>query len=371
MEKIKNIEILRFFMILIIVLYHMFNKDSLLLNLIPNSLLFNNLHKTIGTSGQTCVDLFFIISGYFLSKTFNKSNTVTKFLYKKIIRLMPVIIFLFIGYKLISFLDIVNFDNYSNIMALFLINNIGLTLKSGCISGSWFVSVLVSVSTFYFYILKHFHKKITDLFIILITIIGYAFLIHVGNGHIGGNIKSVAYIFNLGIIRGLSGIGLGIIISNILKDLNINNSNHNFKNIFIFSYLEIYIFIFLFNNLTFHKLSYHNDIIIILAFTILFCLFILKKGLLSKTLDINFSAILGKYTYSIFLTHLFIIRIINFYIWKPHISFVIHHQLLQIIIVIFSTILFGILTYHFVEKPFSDYFSKKYLNIKEQNINNN
>ena len=364
MQKIQNVEFLRFIMIIDILLYHLFNKDSLLLQIAPNSEVYNFLGRTIGYSGQTCVDFFFIIAGFFLLITLNKSNTVIQFLQKKVIRLLPVVAFMYICYWLLALTGVMKFDYYSNLLALFLINSVGITLKHGNITGTWFVSVLVSVLTFYFYILKHFEKKFTDLFIILFTIIGYAFLVHFGNGRIGGHIHSVAYIFNIGIIRGLSGIGCGIVLGNLYNMYrdSILNYKEKWLSFWLFSAAEIYVFAFLVNNLTFHRLSYKNDIILIIFFIMLFALFVLKRGLLSKLLDCKFSVELGKYAYSIFLTHLFVVRIINYYFWKSHIYFVEQYPVFQIILAVVLAVFFGVLTYHFVEKPAANYLKNLFNN---------
>lgn len=364
MERIKNIEFLRFLMIFDIVMFHFFNKDSVLLHLTQESNIYNFLGKTIGHSGQTCVDFFFIIAGFFLLMTYNKSITVIEFIQKKVIRLFPVILFLWIAYRMISYLGIVKFDFYSNLLSLFMINNIGLSLKHGCMAVTWYVSVLLAVSIFYFYIIKHFEKKYTDLFIILVSIIGYSFLVHAGKGHIAGHIYSVSYIFNLGIIRGLAGMGCGIIIANLYKEYkySIDNFKPNFKSFLVYTAFEVYLFVFLINNLTFHRLSYNNDIILILYFIVLFSLFILKRGFLSKILESKLSEELGKYTYSIFLTHLFVIRVINFFYWKQHIYLVENFPICQILLALSSCLLFGVFTYHFIEKPAQIYLKKLFNN---------
>ena len=68
---------------------------------------------------------------------------------------------------------------------------------------------------------------------------------------------------------------------------------------FVISSLEIYLFLFIVNNSIFHKIRYENDFIFIIVFSLLFLLFIAKKGLLSNLLENNISALLGKYSYSI------------------------------------------------------------------------
>lgn len=84
--RFYNVDFLRFIFSLIIVVYHLFNKGSFLLTINPDNELYVFLHNTIGYSGQTCVDLFFVIAGFFFMLTFKPSLTVIEFLKKKFIR---------------------------------------------------------------------------------------------------------------------------------------------------------------------------------------------------------------------------------------------------------------------------------------------
>lgn len=365
MERIKNIEILRFIFCIVLVLHHLFNNASYLLKIYPENAIYDFLGKNVGFAGQSVVDLFFIISGFFLYVNIDKTLSVVQFLWKKFIRLAPAIIFLYLCYNLASILGVCKiYHNYYNILSLLFLNNIGITLLKGNLRITWFVSVLVSVSTFYFYILKHFEKRYTDLFIILITVFCYSFLIHFWNGYIAGNIFSVYYIFNTGVMRGLAGIGFGIVIANLYKMYKpaVLNYKSSLKSLLVYGIVECYIFCFIFNNLVLHRLSYKNDIIVILFFVLLFSLFILKRGFLSNLLNCKISEKLGKYAYSIFLMHPLVFQLLNFYVWKPHNFIVQNYPILQIVAAVTLSILCGVFTYHFIEKPAQIYLKKLFNN---------
>lgn len=275
-NKIKNIEFLRIILIFCILIFHLFQKVNLGIYF-PE--LCNNTHFA-----DKAVEMFFIISGFLLLYTFNDQTSVFEFLIKKVIRFTPLIIFMGICYYVLSLFNNFTFRIYDFIFDLFFINNIGITLVPSNISGSWFISVLVFVSLFYFYILKSFNRKQANLMIALFTYISFVLLINLTNGTLGGHIKIYYNIFNAGILRGLSCIGLGYFLCCIYQFLypKIKEKNFSFGTTFILTILEIYLFTFTFNSLLFHLLKYNNKLILLLSFSLLFLLLILNKGLFSK-----------------------------------------------------------------------------------------
>ena len=108
----------------------------------------------------------------------------------------------------------------------------------------------------------------------------------------------------------------------------------------------------------FHKISNNNDLIIILAFCVLFYLFLTKKGILSKIFENDFSVFLGKYAFSIFLIHLYVLALLEKCLWKTNPAFVISHPIINVILAIVLMILSGVIVYHLIEKPVSMYLKK-------------
>ena len=92
MQKIRNIEALRFIFALIIVYYHiMYSNLFELYNTFPQLTVLRNICK----DACLIVELFFILSGFFLFKTFekHKNNSVFQFGLSKLFRLWPVFAF--------------------------------------------------------------------------------------------------------------------------------------------------------------------------------------------------------------------------------------------------------------------------------------
>ena len=136
------------------------------------------------------------------------------------------------------------------------------------------------------------------------------------------------------------------------------------KSKIIFSVLEIYLFFTLFYYLCFHASSYNNVLFEVIIFLLLFICFLLHKGILSKLLENNVSSFLGKFTYSIFLSHYLIKDLWNIYIMNKCQHFVIYHPIINIVSIFIVSIIVGMLTYYLIEKP-SAKFLKNRLNIND------
>ena len=215
---------------------------------------------------------------------------------------------------------------------------------------------------YYIYLLKYFERKNVNLFAAISTWFSYVFLIQAKNGTINDHIKVFNNIFVVGILRGLGGIGIGYFIGLFYKEYKyrINNAKLSKMTTIFINVLEIYLFSWSLYYLILHRISCNNNIIFILYFTILFNLFLFKKGFFTKLLDNDFSVILGRYSYSIYSIHSFIFIVLRNTFWKNHKEFIFTYPMLNVIITIILVFVFAVLTYQFVEKPSAKYLNKKF-----------
>ena len=352
MEKIKNIEFLRFLFSLVIVCCHL--KHGIVNEIdIP---LYKTLMKSFSWS-ELPVDFFFIISGFFLFLTTDFNQKFIDFAKKKLIRFMPTVLFMLGIYYIFSLFTPIDFLKFENIFTILNLQNVGLTFRNGNVPASWFVSSLFWALCFFFYLRKCVNEKLFNLICACIVFFCYSFWLHSD----GINYKNVAYVFNRGMIRAFAGIGAGYFLSMIYKD-NIGRIKEKVLNIWqklCLTGVEIYLFLFIFYYTCMHKTNYNNKLIIILGFIGLFSLFVIKKGYFSKLLDNNISVFLGQFAFSIFLTHQFIIKLWNIYICKAHTDWVVSHPVLNIVLLFAAEIPFGILIYYLVEKPCTRYFKNR------------
>lgn len=362
-ERFKNVDFLRFLFAIEILLFHFgANRSSLGYLLKDESSIIQNIYNHC-IHGFICVDFFFIIAGFFLFKNLNISQSTLNFAKNKIIRLLPIIWFSMIIYAIFSlFIDKMNFDLNNNMLSIFLLNSIGFSSHSGMgnTHQAWFVAALFWVSLFYFYIHKIFDKKYLNLFIWLIIICSYGFILNCNYPYFAGAKSNSFYFINQGVVRALAGVGLGYFIVMLYNCDFLKNLNKIGR--FVISGLEIYLTCFLIYYICIStKIPAGNHFLYILTFTILFYLFLIRQGVLSKIFDNKLSSILGSWSYSIFIMHIIVFDIIRGTIVYPHKEFVLAHPIFIFSSGIMIAVIVGILTYYFFEKPITKYLKNKFL----------
>ena len=360
MQKIKNIEFLRTFLMLSIVLHHMFiTRDWCLCSIFPNIHLYSFIKSFIAFSYNS-VEGFFIIAGFLLFLTFKNSVNVLDFIKKKYIRLTPVIVFSFFICLLGTMLNAFHFSIIPNLMTSLLLNQFGVCISIGQNPVLWFTSVLFSVLLLYFCILKFVPKKYQVYLISFLIILGYGILEILQHGFFNKPLKNYYYILNIGFLRGLGGIGLGCLLAKIFKDNypKIQNFKLSISKKILITFAEIISFMFVFWWLCFPHFKY-NNIFFVVGFSILFSFFICKKGYLSNLLDKSIWVFLGRYQYSMYVVHYVIIKIFGIVLWQKNIEWVVMHPILPIIIMFLTIIATTMFAYHFVEIPCAKYLKDK------------
>lgn len=370
-NKLENIEFLRIIFIVCILIHHF----ALFINAhffhsLPtfNSLEFVNFRQVTKNGLHYC-DCFFIISGFFLVYTLKENFKFCDFIKNKIIRLYPLIPFVFVIYYIYSKFGFVEFTPYYDFTSLFLLNNIGITKNLGNNCHLWFVSALFWASLLYAYIIKNYEKKNKDLFVLSAVFFCYAFLFYADSKHLGHHVKSIYFIFNPGLMRAIGGMGIGYLIANWYKNSAnsfFHTKNDNILSKFIYTILEFYLLVSLLIYTMFKFNPEVTPLMLIIYFTLLFILFVFSKGYLSSFLNkIKFSFI-SKYVYSIYIVHLCVFIVY----WK--ISTNIYYEFIPDNIPIFTIIyiivcfIFGVITYHMIEKPIGKWMKNFLYNTKQE-----
>ena len=358
MQKIKNIEFLRVIGCLAIVLLHLFNKARLF-GLFPDIDLYRHF-MSMTSSGQKAVDLFFIISGFFFVYKLDVTQSLWNFIKKKIMRLYPVFIFCLIASFLISLTGAFPFTLYDNILNLLGLNGTFLVLKVGNVGQFWYVSAMLWVLALYFYLLKNYKKQNVNLTIAIIVMFCYGFMIHAKHGAINSHEQTFHYIFNVGMMRALGGIGVGYFIGEWYKNNleSIKNLVLSIKAKIALTFLEFICIFFIINNLMLHKPSFKNHILFIIVFAVTIMAFLLQQGFISRLLNNDLWVNLSKYTYSIYMTHMLIFNTFKGSLWKYNPEWVYVHPILNVSIVLTLVLILGIFTYHCIEKPCAKYLKE-------------
>lgn len=359
MEKFKNLEFLRVIGCVAIVLYHLFDHTSLH-KFFGDVTLYDKFYY-MTKNGTKAVELFFILSGFFFAYKLNLTKSIWDFLKQKLIRLYPVLIFCILLSFVISLTGAFKFVTYDYIMCFLGLTGIGLTKGLDGISVFWYVSAMLWTFILYFYILKNYEKKNVDLFIMLSILFSYSFLIHAKNGVIDHNSQTFYYIFNVGVMRALGGIGIGYFIAEWYKN-NCDKIKHlllSFKMKLMLTGLELTCVVFIINNLMFHHLHYKNQLIFIVVFITTIVLFLIKQGFISQILNKDIWLKLSRYTYSIYMTHAVVLKAFQHAVFKNNSEWVLAHQIENVLLYLIISLLVGVFTYHFIEAPCTRYFSQK------------
>ena len=359
MQKIKNIEFLRVIGCIAIVFLHFYNVNGFL-GAFKDIEFINSMH--ISTSnGQKAVDLFFMLSGFFFVLTLNLKQNTLDFVKKKIIRFYPVFIFVILLTLLASLFRLTNFHFYDNLLCFLCLDGTGLAFKRGDVTVFWYISSMLWVLLALFYSLKIFKKEQVNLFLVCAVFFCYSFLIHAKGGKITNNTQTFYYIFNVGMLRAIGGIGIGYFIGEWYKNNveKIKNYTFNIYQKIFLTIIEFMCIYFTINNLMLHKIKFKNDMIFIVTFAILIICFLLKGGYISRILDNDFWGKISKYTYSIYMTHNVVRFVLKNSFWVSNSEFVYAYPMFNSFIAFVLVLILGIFTYHFVEKPCAQYFKER------------
>lgn len=345
MKKIfKNIGLIRFILAILIVMFH-FKEYAI-------GFINNNL---VGiTHCNICVDFFFIMSGFFLFYTTNTKLSIYQFGLKRFLRLAPLLWWFLIFYAVISiFFKNIHFSLTDNILRIFLLHDIGFGPLSGGIGGHvhWYISALFWSTLAYYYLIKLVNNKYHNLIIWLITIISYGLYLNHSHFGTGGNYQNIFYFINIGILRGLGGLGLGYFIHKIYSKTPITSCNLLSK-LFITGF-EIYLSGLLIHYLFFTtKLPAKSPTTLYLVFSVLFYLFLTNKGYLSSILNNNLFAELGQSSYAIYVMHVIVPPIM-----KNIVNF--ENDILTYFTFVITALLLGICTHYLIEIPLNKIIKEK------------
>lgn len=355
-KKLYNVEAVRFLFAVIIVYYHILHSN--IMNFTGNSAFYEKLALQ-SNNASLIVECFFIISGYFLYKSYCRRPdlSVKEFIYNKVARLWPmllvyelIILIFFSGKPYVSFFNV-----------LFLQCN-GISFDYQGIN--WYISPLFWCLIFYFVLLKCTKdKRKTNLFIAVLVYFSYVMNLRATNGDFG---RDVEYGFiSLAMFRAIAGVGLGYLIGTGLNSVKNLPSVKNFKPgkmeraviSVVISVFEIGSFALLLVQLLYKDKAYQNKFIAVILFSCLFICMLTGKGILSRITNNRLLGFFGKYAYSIY-----VMQQISFYIMQKTLwqntAFVQQHALRCIAVSIVITVLFGIAAYYIIEKPAAALFRK-------------
>lgn len=257
-------------------------------------------------AGGICVELFFIISGYYLF--FTKKNTF-EYIKQRIIRLYPLLIFSTLFVAFLRPLKIANVSlSIEDVYNLLFLQGTGIFQGCGLNGPAWFICVLFWVSIFYYLLKKYLNPKIFFIILTIIVVLSFLLLwLPDQNGYAFLRVRGFTDIKFISVMltRGLLSMGVGLMIAwfqTEFKKLKYEPCN---KSKIALTFCEITLFIALLMMLMMKtsNMSYRNIYIIInIIFIPLFFLFVNKLGYLSSNIfNKKIFNILGAYAFSIYM----------------------------------------------------------------------
>ena len=344
--RYHHIDFLRFVFALIIVYYHILHA-----NIIP----YVNGNETYTQLATLCnyasniVAVFFMISGVFLYRSYEKSTNNTPvfdYLLGRVVRLAPLLI---LAILLESALN-KNFNWERNIINMFFLQCSGLSLEYKGIL--WYVSSFFIVSILYYAVLASISKRKALLLISVLVYFSFAFRINYANGSIGGR-ETVLYVVNLGVLRAIGDMGWGIILAVIYEKLHRMKTVYaRFANTWVFKVLagitEMATLIWLFDYFLFST-RVNNHILLIIVFSVLLLIMLSSNSIMAKLFNKRFWGHLGKYAYAIYVMQQSSFLLMRKTIWQST-EFVAIPWLALSVSVLISTAL-GIAAYYIIENP--------------------
>ncbi len=344
----KEIDSLRAFAVIPVILFH--------------------LNYNFSPNGYLGVDLFFVISGFVITKTLIKNKEILgqieiiSFFLRRLKRIYPALIFMiFISSIFVTFFGVTNLNNYhlylkTGLFSIFGISNIFLIYKSddyflnqenNPFTHTWSLGVEEQFYFVYPFLLfliykisknKGFNNLTYYIFTIISATSLYLFFFN----------NSIISNFYSPIIRFWE-LSLGCLAFFLFKQ------NKNIINdLYIFIYIPILLIIYFFE-LNFISYQLKTFIVVFLTF-----LFLLRKQkeihFTDNILKNKFAIYIGKISYSLYLWHLPVIYLTNVYFVNEF--FIVFSILLSFIIAHFS--------YRFIETPIRkstliDYKIKKFI----------
>lgn len=281
-KRLPSIEAFRFLFMLVIILWH-FSR-------------FNPF-----TYGYIVVDFFFILSGFFLYKSFIKNNQPF-YLYtmSKLKRFAPgylIMFFVIFGTKALLVYE----GNTSSIFRsaipeLFMVQGIGFNTVIN--TPTWYISVLLIAGTV-IYLLLSCHGLVRFVLPFLVILL-YSYLFHMNSSI--ETFERIGFLY-LPLARGFAGIGLGVIMSRLCsKYEDIFEQNYTLMNILTIPAI-IVISLGLFGSKCLDKY-------VISAFCVLVLSFNVTKSIVNVLFSNSLWNKLGGLTYEMLLTHAFVINVV-------------------------------------------------------------
>lgn len=325
MKRLYHIDFIKFLSAIGLVYFHLLHYN------LPATLY--SVYQPLANSSAPAyilVELFLIISGYFLYKNTHSAQSISKQIFKLFFRIYPVFLF----YNIILYIS-------GNVFPNEVTNNLLLIqctqIVDTCRTIVWFVSPFFWCTLLIYTILKLF-KNFGKYIVFILMVTCYALLLKFSDGNFDKFYTITPYL-NFAFVRVMGGLCLGTLVGAISNAQKIPR--------FLIYISEMICYITLFIHMFVVRI-FANDIYCVLLFVILVILNTSYKSLFAHLFNNKTFGILGRYAFCIYIMQQISFNLIQVIHIEKYLSAV-----PTLILFITLSVIIGIITYYIIELPIS------------------
>ena len=343
-KKMGQIEFLRLLFMLLILYGHL--MQHFIFPHFGDMPIFVELRKhTSFAFGYLC-EAFFTISGFFLAQALSseKYADFRGFAISRIARLAPVVWLVMLFHAIYQSIGWGQFIFFGNLTALFFIPNaLSMRIPSQL---DWFVGSLFWASVLYYLVWKVVDRKKFYYLVGIITLCVYCILLN--KQDLYSNPPVWGGIFPFFLLRGIGGIGLGILFGGYFLNKNTEEVTSG-KKIF-WSALDLTLILTLIYLSVIKRFSYSFPAMMT-CFVILFYSFLFKSSYITKFVSCKFFVWAAKYSYSVYITQFAVFILLYNTLYMHPVWGVRQYPVGNIVFSLCAVYLVSIAVYHLVESP--------------------
>ena len=288
---------------------------------------------TLLLRGYLCVEFFFIVSGFFLYRSFRDESrhSTLSFIKKRLVRLYPEYLFAFLVITASTVVLSREFDLNRAVNELLMVQNTGIFHIGGYNFPCWYIAVMM-VSGILIYNMLSLHENAFVKVIAPLIVIGcYTWLTGSEDGF-----ETWTYIgpLSMPLLRGFADMSLGVILSAFVEELSPISEKLDLCMELLALFL---IFLGMFTNAA-------GEVLTVAAFCLLILSLTAGENVLSRYMSgRRWIAVAGGYCYSVYLNHGVWVKLFQYLGKRVQIPFV-------LLIYLFLVIVYSIFTKWIVDR---------------------
>lgn len=285
-----------------------------------------NVFKLV-SGGGLAVEFFFILSGYLLAMTYKRERSILSIAARNWKRFVPLVVFAAaICGGGVSSLYGIGMLQYTGLAFISVPNN----------PPAWYIGVLFWCNLFYLGLYKSTNHHTRNLIIGCIVYISYLII-----SRTGADLYIVNEYIPHGMLRGLAGMGMGILLNNVVQRKPFYQCT-SFAIRACYTVAELVLIFYIICGFFTSRLFIAYWIFNPIFYVILLSLFICKRGYISCLFEHRCWSQIAKYCLSIYLTHWFFV--VNRFWIIPQ------SKTLSLIVAVVLSCIMGIVTHYLIEK---------------------